>query len=166
MDVIMGESERLEVRNERWYRDYAINGMTMRAIAAREGVAPDTVHNAIEHVRKSIPPKTREAHVADVLEFYAKVRAEAWEIAHKMPAPMVTIKGEPVLDPTTNEFVRDYSGRLRAMETAMKTVEAERRILGTDAAVKVDTTVTDTAAAERVAAEARKRLEGAGQDGQ
>jgi hypothetical protein len=162
----MAESERLEDRNERWYHDYAIRGMTLRAIADREGYHISTVHEAIKHVRKSIPDETREARTADVLEFYAKVRQEAWRIADLPAAPIVARDGTPVIDPVTNEYARDYTGKLRALDTAMKTVEHERKVLGLDAAVKIDQTITDTAAAERVAREARARLEGAQGDGQ
>lgn len=156
----MAETERLQDRNERWYRLHAIEGKTLRAIASQEGVTSATVHSAIKQVRDSIPDKSRDETIRDVLEFYAKVRNEAWKIAELTPAPVTAGKdGTVVYDPETGAIVRDYSGRLRAMETAMKTVESERKMLGLDAAVKIEQNVTDQVAADRAAQEAAARLE-------
>lgn len=156
----MAETERLQDRNERWYRLHAIEGKTLRAIARDEGVAASTVHDAIKAVRDSIPDESREAAIRDALEFYAQVRREAWEIAHMLPPPVTVGKDGTILrDPDTGVIVRDYAGRLRAMETAMRTVESARKMIGLDAAIKIDQQVTDAAAAERAAQEAEKRLE-------
>lgn len=157
----MADQMRNARRNEDWYRDHAVRGMTLRAIAERDGVSQATVHAGIQAVRDSIPQSTREQRIADVLEFYAKVRNEAWALADLPGAPVTAgTLGEILHDPETGQPVRDYAGRLRALETAMKTVEHERRLLGLDAAQKIEQTVTDQTAAMRAAKEARKRLEG------
>ena len=162
----MAESERLHDRNERWYREY-IKGTTLRAIAEREGMHPSTVHAAIKQVRDSTPEDSRDQVIKDAIEAYHLIQAEAFRIAEMLPAPVVVGKdGNILTDPDTGAIVRDYSGRLRAYETAMKTIEAQRKVLGLDAAVRVEQTITDQAAAEKAAEEARKRLEGAENGGE
>jgi hypothetical protein len=158
----MSAAERLDSRDESWYRDYATRGLTIRAIAARDNVSPTTVHAAIKRVRETIPQETRDARIVDVLDFYARVRERAWELADMPGIPIVDRRGEVVHD-AEGEPAYDYSGRLRALDTAMKTIEAERRMLGLDAAQKIEQTVTDQVAAEKAAREAADRLARAGE---
>lgn len=160
----MAESDRLRGRNGEWWRLYC-QGWTLEALAERDGKSVSTVSEALQQVRDSIPEDTREAVVAEVRDFYRELRKRAMEIAELLPAPMVAGKdGTPVVDPTTGAFVRDYSGRLTAMKTAADMADRERKMLGLDAAVKVEQVITDQSAADKAAAEAGKRLEALEQD--
>lgn len=152
-------------RNGRWWHDYAVRGMTYAAIAARDGVHTSTVKRACDSVRDDIPQVIREEVRTEVLEFVRHCRAEALSIAELVPPPMVTAKdGTPVIDPDTGEVVRDYSGRLAALEAAARMVDRERKILGLDEASKVDVTVAgEEAAAAKLAAESAAYLD---QDGE
>lgn len=161
----MAESDRLRGRNGKFWRLYC-SGQTLEAIADAHDVAVATVHAAIKQVRDSIPAHVRDEAIQEVRDHLRVLRAEATRIADLMPPPVTAGKdGEILIDPLTNEIVRDYSGKLRAMETALKFAESERKLLGLDAAQKIEQTITDQAAADKAAEEAAKRLEALEQEG-
>lgn len=155
----MGETDRLAGRNGDIWRLYC-RGMTQEAIARKYEIKQATVSEIIKGVRDNLPRHVREEAVQEVREHLRELRAEATRIAD-MEAPPVTVgqRGEILIDPVTKEVVRDYSGKLRAMETALRFAESERKLLGLDAAVKVEQVITDQSAADKAAAEAAKRLE-------
>jgi len=151
----MAENVSKAGRNGRWWRDYAVRGMTLEAIAERDGVAKSTVSEAIKHVRDSIPDQERTEIRAEIREFYRHIRAEALEIAEMLPAPVVAGKdGEPVVDPETGAWVRDYSGRLNAYKTAMDAADRERKMFGVDEATKLNINTGEDEASRKVAQEA------------
>lgn len=154
--------ERLADRDWEWWLEYC-SGRTQREIAHREGVSQATVSLALKTVRASIPEEKREDMVERSLAMLRDLQAGAVEIYRMAPAPVFVGKdGDPAVDPETGQYVRDHAGRLRALETAVKVNESVRKLLGLDAAQKLDMHVEagELREAERLAEEARARLEG------
>jgi hypothetical protein len=162
----MPENQSKAGRNGRWWKDYAIRGMTMEAIAERDGVAKSTVSEAIKLARDSIPDQERAEIRAEIRELYRHVRAEALEIAEMLPAPVVKGQnGDPLYDPEKTGpdgkplLVRDYSGRLNAYKTAMDAADRERKMFGVDEAARVIVDTGEDESARRLAAESKAYLE-------
>lgn len=155
----MAESSRNAVRNSGWWQEY-ISGTTMEAIAARDGVDKATVSRAIRQVRDSIPERKREEIRAELSDFYAMLRERSMEIAELLPAPITAGKdGEPVVDPETGQWVRDYSGRLNAYKTAADMADRERRMFGVDEASRLVLESGEDEAARKLAAESKAYLD-------
>lgn len=147
-------------RNGQWWRDYVIKGMTMEAIAERDGVDKATVSRAIKTVRDSIPEQERAEVRAELRDFYRELRMRALEIAELLPAPVTAGKdGDPVYDPETGQVVRDYSGRLTAYKTAAEMADRERKMMGADEAQRVQVETGEDEAARRLAAESAAYLD-------
>lgn len=152
------ELDRLAGRNGQIWRDYC-RGLTQQEIARRYELSQARVSEVIKQVRDSIPEQDRAEAVVEVRDFLRELRAEASRIADMDPVPVYHPRtGEILCDPTGRP-VYDYAGKLRAMETAARFAEHERKLIGLDAAVKVDMSTTDQSAAERTAKEAAARLE-------
>ena len=157
-----GELERVADRDWRWWELYC-GGLTQTEVARREGVTQSTVSRALDRIRKSLPEADVREEVQRSLAMLQRLRAGALEIVEEAPAPVFVGKdGDPAVDPDTGNYVRDHSGRLRAMETAAKMEQRIGQILGYDAAQKLDMHVEagERVAAERLAQEARQRLHG------
>jgi hypothetical protein len=157
--------ERLEDRDWRWWMAY-VSGRTQTEIARAEDPPVDqsTVSRALERVRAKIPEEKREDMVARSLAMLLDLQAGAVDIYRQAPAPVFVGKdGDVARDPENgNAIVRDYSGKIRALESAVKVNESVRRLLGLDAAQKLDlgVEVGEARAAEKLAEEARARLAG------
>jgi DNA-binding transcriptional regulator LsrR (DeoR family) len=156
----MAQQERNAERDHRWWREYCA-GTTLREIAKREQVGVSTVSEAIKKVRDSIPEAKREEIRQEVHELYRRILAESMEIADMLPPPVVAGKdGNPVVDPEHPDKVyRDYSGRLRALETAAQMADRMRKMFGVDEAQRVIVDAGEDEAARRAAAEAKAYLE-------
>lgn len=162
MDQTPEEDVRLAGRNGVIWRDYC-GGMTQEALAVREGISQARVSQIIAQVRDSIPEEDRELEVQRSLEMLRELRAGALEVYRMAPAPVFVGKdGDPAQDPETLEYVRDHSGRLRALDTALKVDQRIATLLGLDAAQKLDMNVATGEArqAERLAEEAARRVAG------
>lgn len=157
----MAERENLMERNGKWWREYC-SGRTLEYLAARDGVAVSTISTAIGKVRDSIPEVTREQEIQRSLEMLHELRAGAVEVYEMAPAPVFVGKdGTPAIDPETGQLVRDHTGRLRALESAVKVDESIRKLLGLDAAKAVDVNLTsEVERARQLAEEAAARLAG------
>lgn len=154
-------SDRTADRDWEWWLEYC-SGRTQREIAHREGLDQSTISRALERVRATIPPEKREDMVERSLAMLRDLQAGAVEIYRLAPAPVFVGKdGDVARDPDNGEVVRDYSGKLRALETAVKVNESVRKLLGLDAAQKLDMHVEagEMREAQRLAEEARERLE-------
>lgn len=156
------ELERLAGRNGQIWRDW-VGGRTQESLAAEHGISQPRVSEIIRQVRDSIPEVKREEEVQRSLEMLDQLRVEALKILAMRAAPVTAGKdGFVLLDPEDQEVVRDHSGRLRAIETAMRLEHRIGQILGYDAAQKLDMHVEagERVAAEALALEARQRLHG------
>lgn len=159
-----GELERLEHRNGVIWRDYC-GGVTQEALAARYGISQARVSQIIRQVRDSIPEEVREEEVQRSLEMLRELRSGALEVWRMAAAPVTAGKDgdllyDPEAPPGTSALVRDHTGRLRALETALKVDQRISNLLGLDAAQKLDHRITggEEREAERLAAEAAARV--------
>lgn len=159
---------RLADRDWRWWEMYC-SGRTQTWIARQERVVQSTVSEAIARVRASIPEVDRQEEVQRSLAMLQDLRAGAMEIVAMTPAPVTVGKdGTLLYDPEVKDaeghpvLVRDYTGRLRAMETAVKVEARIGQILGYDAAQKLDMHVDagERHASDRLAQEAAQRVAG------
>lgn len=158
--------ERLEDRDWKWWLEYCA-GATQIELARRDGVDQSTVSRALDRVRAAIPQRDREQEVQRSLAMLDRLRQGAMEIVAMAASPVFVGKdGDPAQDPETQEWVRDYTGRLRAMETALKMEQRIGQIIGYDAAQKLDMSVNhqEDRAAETLAQEAARRLMPDGED--
>lgn len=135
--------ERLEGRDGDIWRRYTIYSWTQERIAREYGISRERVSDILERVRASLPETDRSALINASMELIHEVKARALEIADMAGAPVAVGKdGLPLMDPETGAVVRDYSGRLRALETAMKADDVLAKRLGLDAAQKTETTAS------------------------
>lgn len=155
-------TERLEARDWEWWELW-ISGRSQARIADDAGVDQSTVSRALDRVRAAIPEEDREAMVKRSLAMLTDLQDGALAVWRMRAAPVTVGKdGDILRDPEDQEVVRDHAGRLRALETALKVNESVRRLLGLDAAQRLDMSVSqgEVAAAERVAQDAAARLAG------
>lgn len=162
------ELERLADRDWRWWELYC-GGLTQVEIARRERVAQSTVSTAIKRIRESLPETDVREEVQRSLVMLQRLRAGALEIYEMAPAPVTVGKdGDLLYDPEVKDakgqpaLVRDYTGKIRALETAVKVEARIGQILGYDAAQKLDMHVEagERVAAEKLAEDAARRVAG------
>lgn len=135
--------DRLEGRNGEVWRWFTIRGKTQEWIAQHYGISNQRVSQIIKEVRDAIPPIDKAELVQESLELIKEVKARAMEIVDMAGAPVAVGKDGVVLyDPVNGEVVRDYAGRLRALDMALKADDTMAKRLGLDAASKVESTAT------------------------
>ena len=120
---------------------YTLYRMNQAQVAAEVGISQQRVSEILRDVRASIPEDDKALMRAESLELYRELTRRAMEIADLVPAPVVVGKdGDILRDPDDPDLpvVRDYSGRLRAMETAAKFDAETRKLMGLDAATKTE----------------------------
>jgi hypothetical protein len=149
--------DRLAGRNGAIYQAYIL-GTTQEELAARHGIDQTRVSQIIAEVRASIPEEDLAAARTDHLDVLRRLTAVAAEIMEE-PLPPAYSNGKPVLD-EDGRMVRDASSRLAALDRIVKATERMAKVLGLDAPVKADVTVSEQAdrVAEAAAAEALARM--------
>lgn len=152
-------SLRLDGRNGEIYRAYLM-GKTQEAIAEQHGIDQTRVSQIIKATIASIPEEDlaeRRKRVLDGLDMLSQVAAEVMEDgvaqAWSNGRPMTNEDGTPILD---------YGARLAAVDRLLKIGERQAKLLGLDAAQRVDVAVSEQAkeAMSAAAAEAIARLAG------
>lgn len=132
-------SPRLEGRNGLVWRAVTIYRRTYEDVAEEFGISKARVSQIITETRNAIPAVDLDAMRRESLELYAELTRRALEIADLAAAPVAVGKdGVPLIDPETGEVVRDYTGKLRAMETAGKFDAETRKLMGLDSALKAE----------------------------
>jgi hypothetical protein len=135
-------SERLEGRNGKIWRSYAIKGMTCEAIAEQFSLSSTRVSEIVAEVRATIPAPDREHMLQESLELIKYVKQQATDIVEMAGAPIFVGKdGDIARDPEGN-VVRDYSGRMAALNLAIKADDTIAKRLGLDAATKTESTAS------------------------
>jgi len=130
-------------RDAELYRRWAVYGWTQAKIAEHFGLSLDGVNDGIRRYREGLDPADKREMIDASIELLKEVNARALEIADMAGAPVAVGKdGTVLVDPDTGLVVRDYSLRLRALETAMKASNDMAKRLGLDAASKVESTAT------------------------
>lgn len=126
----------LEGRNGVIWRGHTIYRKTQEALAEEHGISQARVSQIIAQVKASIPDHDREQMRQESIELYAELTRRALEIVDLVPAPIYVGKDGSIAYDDDGAVVRDYSGRLRAMETAAKMDAELRKLMGLDAATK------------------------------
>jgi hypothetical protein len=134
---------RLDGRNGEVWEHYAVKRWTQERIAEKFEITPQRVSQIIALVRDSINVADKGAYIKESVELYRSTIAKLHELAEMDGAPVTAGKdGDLVLDPATGEHVRDYALRLSALKLANDTDAQLRKLLGLDAASKVESTAT------------------------
>jgi hypothetical protein len=127
-------------RNRTADRDYDIwqrytDGQTQETIATHYNLNQGTVSRIIARMRDDIPIEERRARQRRQLADIDHLREQALELADAEPIPAFS-QGRPILraDGTPAE---DHTGRVRAMDLAVKLQEREAKALGLDAATRI-----------------------------
>jgi len=128
----------LEGRNGSVWRAVTIYRRTYEDVAEEFGISKQRVGQIIDETRKNIPTVDMDAMRRQSLDLYAELTNRALEIADLAPAPIFVGKDGNIAYDTNGEPVRDYSGRLRAMETAAKFDAETRKLMGLDSALKAE----------------------------
>ena len=133
-----------------WHR--YIDGQTQEQIAAHYGLDQSTISLIIARMRDDIPIEERRARQRRQLADIDQMRQEALELVEAEPIPAYS-QGRPILkaDGTPAE---DHTGRVRAMDLAVKLQEREAKALGLDAATRI--TVEAEQVGERIKALLRR----------
>lgn len=133
------ESPRLAGRNGAIWKAY-VSGATQEAIAAEHGLSQERVSQIVREIRSSIPPEDRAHLVQRETEFLDQMRRLALDLVERPPIPAY-INGKPILMEDGVTVAEDHTARLAAWDRAIKAHERLSKLLGLDAAAKVDTTV-------------------------
>lgn len=131
-------------------------------IAREYGITQQAVSQAIARHRATIPEEAKEEIVRREIDFLTSLRDEVLSLWHGTNGVPVTAgkDGDIVHDPETGEVVRDHTGRLTAVRTALQVSERLARVTGIDAALRVDLGAAEESAAQQAAAEALAHLHG------
>lgn len=129
------ETDDLTGRTGRIWRAY-VAGATQEAIAAEHGIGQQRVSQILAEIRDTIPDTERKHLVQRETEFLEQLRSEALDLWHRPPIPAYS-NGKLILmeDGTAAE---DHSGRLAALDRAVKLHERLAKLLGLDAPAKAD----------------------------
>lgn len=119
------------------YRLTVVNRLTQKQIGERLGIHQPRVSALLASARAKLPPVDLAAIRSEALELHNDVIRRAYEIAEMAGAPVFVGKdGDVAIDPDGGAVVRDYAGRLKALELALKADAERRKLLGADAASK------------------------------
>ena len=139
----------LEGRAGQIWQLYAVKRWTQEAIGRELGISQQRVSQELAAVRAAIPPPDIAAMRTASIEMYQDIARRAYELAELEGAPVTAGKdGGVVYDPSielpdgTHPVVRDYGGRLAALKLARDTDAELRKLLGLDAATRVESTST------------------------
>jgi len=131
-------STRLEGRNGQVVRRYTIYRQTQAQIADDLDISQARVSEIIAEWRASTPAVDLDAMRQQSLALYAELTERALEIADLAGAPIAVGKDGKIFYDENGEVVRDHSGRLRALETAAKMDAETRKLMGLDAAGRME----------------------------
>jgi hypothetical protein len=126
----------LEGRNGEIYRAVAIYQKTREAVAEEYGISRQRVDQIVEKVRKELPAHDLDEMREETLELYREMNRRTLEMVDLIPAPVFVGKDGDIALDERGQVVRDYSGRMKAIELALKITEQRRKLMGLDAAQK------------------------------
>lgn len=155
------EDDRLDGRDGEIWRAY-VGGSTQEAIASRFGISQSRVSQIIAAVRASVQPEEKEHLVQREIDFLDQLR-ERMMAAVDAPLPPAFTQSGKILTTPGGHIVLDDSSRLAAVDRAVRLHERLSKLLGLDAAQKLDVTTTEAAqaqAAKRAAEAAAYLAEG------
>jgi hypothetical protein len=141
----LSKAKLAERRAEEW--ELYCQGWTQPQIAAKFEIDQSTVSDDLRLYREAFPPESREQRIAAHQAGLAWATRRLRELAEK-PAPPVTAGalGQLVRDPLTDEVVRDYGLQRQAALDLVRLQEREAKLLGLNAADKVEVSGSVTVA--------------------
>lgn len=126
-------------REQRIWHEYAVRRRTQTEIAEQFEITQPRVSQILAEIKAKMPPPDLSAMRAEVLEMLNENYRRATKLIEMEGAPVTSGKdGAVVYDPESNAVVRDYSGRLAAMKLLNDTAAHARKMLGLDAAEKIE----------------------------
>ncbi len=141
MAAVERHGQEIEGRAGRVWQLYAVQRWTQEAVARELGISQQRVSAILAGIREAMPAIDRTAMVRESVEQLDNISRRLFELAEKEGAPVTAGKdGDVVYDPETGAIVRDYGGRIAALREIRATNAELRRLLGLDAAQKVETT--------------------------
>ena len=106
-------------------------------------ISMQRVSQILAEVKAKMPPIDLSEMRARSIELHLDVIKRAYEMAGMKGAPVTAGKdGDVVYDPEDGEVVRDYALRGSALNLVIKAETELRKLLGLDAATKVESTAT------------------------
>lgn len=141
--------QRNATRDKGILRDH-LAGMSMTAIGDRYGLSKTRVHEIIQAWRDECPPEERAVVVQQHVAWLEEKRAEALALWDAGPIPAYS-NGKPIELPD-GTVAQDHSGRLAGLKAAVDLHTRLAKMLGLDAAQKVEATVTSLEREATVAA--------------
>lgn len=131
----VGDDLRLLGRNGQIWREY-INGSTQDAIGERYGIHQSRVSQILAEVRKAIPEEDRVERIQRYAEQLDRQSVELEAIIAAGPLPAYS-NGRPILLEDGVTIAEDHSHRVTAMREQRAVQERAAKMLGLDAAMKV-----------------------------
>lgn len=131
-------------RNAQIIEAYA-RGRTIATLARDHGIAPQTISEIIQRHRAKQGPVDKGEEITRAAELLDRLIEEAMELVEMGGAPVTAGKdGLVVVDPELKGphgepvFVRDFSGRLAAIDRVRSLQERKAKLLGLDSATKTE----------------------------
>jgi len=156
----MTSRERNADRDRAIWRSY-LNGHTQQEIADQHGLTQPAISLILSKIRKSLPELDRADLVRREVDLLDRLRAESLELWDMRPIPAYS-NGKPILMEDGVTVAEDHSGRLAALDRAVRLHERLAKLVGLEAPSKVEATVTNVEreAAKEAAAVALAYLAG------
>lgn len=122
---------------------YAVQRWTQGQIARELNLSQQRISQILADVRAALPAEDRAEMVRQSIELHADVIRRAYALAEMAGAPVTAGKdGDVVIDPEGGAVVRDYAGRVAALRLALSAEAELRKLMGLDAATKVESSAT------------------------
>jgi len=131
--------QRNAARDTAIVRDY-LSGMSLAAVGAKYDLSQSRVHEIVKAWRDAFPPEAKEDLVVRDAAWLDEKRSEALALWDMSPIPAFS-QGKPIEMPDGSP-AWDHSGRVAGLKLALDIQARLSKLLGLDAASKVEATVT------------------------
>jgi hypothetical protein len=111
-----------------------MNGASLAVLAEEYGVVPSRICTIVSEMARKLPEMDRSALTALTIDTLMNLRGKVMNLAEMQGAPVTAgQRGDVLIDPETEEVVRDYSLRLNAVKTMLALDAQFAKRLGLDA---------------------------------
>lgn len=111
-----------------------MRGATLQALADEYGLSDARICGIVQEVGRGLPALDRDVLSALSVGWLMEMRAKVLELSEIDGVPVTAgTRGEILEDPVTGEVVRDYSLRIKAIETGLRIDAQFAKRLGLDA---------------------------------
>lgn len=131
--------QRNVARDRAIVREY-MSGRSLAAVGEKYGLSQSRTHEIVKAWREAFPPEAKEELVVRDSAWLDEKRAEAAELWDMAPVPAYS-NGRPIEMPDGSP-AWDHSGRIAGLKLALDIQARLSKMLGLDAAQKVEATVT------------------------